>query len=85
YWFTRTGASAAHFLYESMHAQEWGDEGAAPTGFAVFGSDTFVRHLMDPENRIDHWSEFDRGGHFPAMEVPHLLIDDLRGFFRNLR
>jgi epoxide hydrolase len=85
YWFTRTGASAAHFLYESMHAQEWGEEGVAPTGFAVFGSDNFVRPLMDPEKKVDHWSEFKRGGHFPAMEVPDLLIGDIREFFRQLR
>ena len=30
YWFTRTGASAAHALYESMHAQEWGEPGPGP-------------------------------------------------------
>ena len=85
YWFTRTGASAAHFLYESMHAQEWGEEGVAPTGFAVFGSDTIVRPLMDPEERMDHWSEFERGGHFPAMEVPDLLVGDIRELFRQVR
>lgn len=85
YWFTRTGASAAHFLYDSMHAQDWGEEGAAPTGFAVFGRDTVSRRLMDPDERIEHWTEFDRGGHFPAMEVPELLTDDIRSFFRLLR
>lgn len=85
YWFTRSGASAAHILYDSMHAQEWGEEGRAPTGFAVFGRDTVTRRLMDPELRAGHWSEFDRGGHFPAMEVPALLVDDIRAFFRPLR
>ena len=85
YWFTRTGASAAHALYESMHAQEWGADGPAPTGWAVFGADPIVRRLLDPEHTIAHWSEFERGGHFPAMEAPELLVDDLRGFFRHLR
>ena len=85
YWFTRTGASAAHVLYDSMHAQEWDEPGPAPTGFAVFGRDTITRRLMDPDGRIQHWSQFDRGGHFPAMEVPDLLIGDLRAFFRQLR
>jgi pimeloyl-ACP methyl ester carboxylesterase len=85
YWFTRTGASAAHFLYDSMHAQDWGDEGTAPTGFAVFGRDSVSRRLMDPEQRVEHWTEFDRGGHFPAMEVPELLTEDIRSFFRPLR
>lgn len=85
YWFTRTGASAAHFLYESMRAQEWGEEGATPTGFAVFGADPIARRLMDPDHRIAHWSEFARGGHFPAMEAPDLLAADIRAFFRTLR
>jgi hypothetical protein len=26
-----------------------------------------------------------RGGHFPAMEEPELLVEDLRAFFRPLR
>jgi pimeloyl-ACP methyl ester carboxylesterase len=85
YWFTRTGASAAHALYESMHAQEWGEQGPAPTGWAVFGADTIVRRLLDPERTIAHWSEFDRGGHFPAMEAPDALVGDIRVFFRGLR
>jgi pimeloyl-ACP methyl ester carboxylesterase len=26
-----------------------------------------------------------RGGHFPALEEPELLADELRSFFRDLR
>jgi len=40
--------------------------------------------LVDPENKIKHWSESDRGGHFPAMEAPDLLVGDMRAFFREL-
>lgn len=68
-----------------MHAQEWSERGQASTGFAVFGRDTVTRQLIDPEQRVGHWSEYDRGGHFPAMEVPELLVDDIRAFFRPLR
>jgi len=28
---------------------------------------------------------FHEGGHFPAMEVPDLLVGDVREFFRGLR
>jgi hypothetical protein len=28
------------------------------------------------------WSEFDRGGYLPAMEVPDLLVAGIRQFFR---
>lgn len=28
------------------------------------------------------WTEYDRGGHFPALEVPDLFVRELQGFFR---
>jgi hypothetical protein len=31
------------------------------------------------------WSEFDRGGHFAAMEKPELLVTDILTFFRKIR
>jgi len=44
-----------------------------------------MRQMVDPENKIEHWSNFDEGGHFPAMEVPDLLVSDIRKFFRQYR
>lgn len=85
YWFTGTGASAANFLYETGHSTEWGEPGTAPQGWALFAARPFVRAMMDPGHDIGHWSEFGRGGHFPAMEVPDLLVGDVREFFRSLR
>jgi hypothetical protein len=32
-----------------------------------------------------HWTEFDRGGLFAAMEAPDLLVGDVRLFFRGVR
>jgi len=54
-------------------------------GYAVFAGDTAIRALADPTVQIAHWSEFDTGGHFPAMEQPDQLVDDIRLFFRDLR
>jgi epoxide hydrolase len=85
YWLTRTGASAAHVLYDGMHAQDWAEPGTAPTGWAVFGRDSITRKLLDPDHRVEHWTEFDRGGHFPAMEAPELLVSDIRRFFGAVR
>jgi len=85
YWFTRTGASAAWFIYEAMHSGAgWSAPGTVPTGFANFAADNGIRSLMAGDN-IVHWSDFDRGGHFPAMEVPDLLARDVRAFFRQHR
>jgi epoxide hydrolase len=86
YWFTRSGASAAQFIYEAAHAQpDWGAESSTPTGYAVFNALGVVRRALDPEHKAEHWSEFAQGGHFPAMEEPALLTDDLRSFFRPFR
>jgi pimeloyl-ACP methyl ester carboxylesterase len=85
YWFAGTGASAARFLYETGHSTEWGAPGTTPQGWALFAAQPFVRAMMDPQQEIEHWSEFDRGGHFAAMETPDLLVGDVRKFFRTLR
>jgi pimeloyl-ACP methyl ester carboxylesterase len=89
YWFTRSGASAARFIYEGAHSgPEWGAPPSAPPapqGLALFGGDDLLRRVMDPDHQIGHWSQYERGGHFPAMEVPDLLVGDVRSFFRRLR
>ena len=59
--------------------------GTVPTGVAVsLTQDVAVRRLAERDHNVVHWSEFDRGGHFPAMEVPDLLADDIRAFFAEL-
>lgn len=85
YWLTRTGASSAHLYYESMHSGNWPTPTAVPTGVAVFAEDVAIRRYAEQGNNIVHWSEFDRGGHFAAMEAPDLLVGDVRAFFRSLR
>jgi hypothetical protein len=86
YWFTRSGASAADFLCTNLHAQrDWSRPSLAPMGMAVFNAKSTARAMQDPEKQIPHWSEFKEGGHFPAMEVPELLVGDLRKFFHNVR
>ncbi|WP_171058147.1 epoxide hydrolase family protein [Modestobacter altitudinis] len=93
-WFTRAAAASAHATYEGMQAYRamasapspaTNPVRQSPAGVAVFAADTTVRRIFDPTDRISHWSEFDRGGHFPAMETPELLISDLRAFFGPLR
>ena len=43
---------------------------------------SYVREL--PPN-VTFWEVHDAGGHFPALEVPDLVVQDLRDFFRPLR
>jgi hypothetical protein len=80
YWFTRSGASAAHTLYDQAHSADWGGPVTVPQAFAVFGADETVRRLI-PVPADTRWTEYARGRHFPAMEAPAELAADLRGFF----
>jgi pimeloyl-ACP methyl ester carboxylesterase len=84
YWFTGSGATAAHTLYEQAHSSGWGAPPAVPQGFAVFGADQTVRKLV-PAPDTAHWTEFQRGKHFPAMEAPAQLAADLQAFFGPLQ
>jgi len=57
-----------------------------PTGVAVsITQDIAIRRLAERDHNIVHWTEFDKGGHFAAMENLEFLIDDMRAFFRRLR
>ncbi len=90
YWFTGSGATAAHFTYEGMQAfRAFVASGAAtgempggpPTGVAVFAGDNSIRSVIDPVGAMETWTEYDAGGHFPAMEVPELVVGELQTFF----
>src|SRR5579859_834786 len=83
YWFTRSGASAAHTLYEQAHSSDWGAPPAVPQGFAVFGADETVRRLV-PAPPGSHCTEFPHAKHFPALEAPADLAADLQAFFASL-
>lgn len=62
----------------------WSAGPAVPTGVAVFAADTSVRSLIDTGS-ITRWTEYDAGGHFAAMEVPELFVQDVQEFFATVR
>ena len=87
YWLTNTSANAVRYHYAEGHS------GAEPAvshgriGVAVFKDDfQTIRPLAERDNTdIVHWSEFERGGHYAALEVPELVVGDLRTFFAPVR
>ena len=94
YWLTATAGTSGTLYYEDAPALKAMLSGALPppvqipAGVAVFPADIFLplRRLAERDlANIVHWSEFDRGGHFAAMEEPDLLVADLRAFSRKLR
>lgn len=80
YWLTATAASSARLHHDAPRRIQ---PCPVPLGVAVFAHDIIqsVRPLAERRYDIRHWSEFDRGGHFAAMEVPELLAADIREFF----
>jgi pimeloyl-ACP methyl ester carboxylesterase len=86
YWLTGTAGSSANVgYYEAMHSGDWPTPSPVPTGVAVFAHDIAIRRYAEQSNTIARWTDFDRGGHFAALEVPDLLVADIREFFRGLR
>jgi epoxide hydrolase len=88
YWLTRTAGSSARLYYEAARAGSWGAPvvSSAPTGVAVFPAEIAapVRRLAELSNHIVHWTEFDRGGHFAAMEEPDLLVGGRAGVLQGV-
>jgi epoxide hydrolase len=94
YWLTATAGSSAQLYYESSHTEDdfirtWAGPWplAMPVGVASFPKDAvrpvrrFAEQIMPT---LTHWTEFDRGGHFAALEQPGLLVGDIRKFARTL-
>jgi len=87
YWLTGTAGSSALLYYENARSKGRFRPGAAPVGVAVFPHDIQlpVRRFAELQYTVVHWTEFDRGGHFAALEVPDLFVEDVRKFFRRFR
>ena len=89
YWVTETIHSSVRLYYEnSKNPLIVGNESfiKTPTGIAHFMyEDPFPpRIFIERGFNIQHWSEFPEGGHFPAMEKPELLAEDIIKFFKTL-
>ncbi|MFG1621949.1 epoxide hydrolase family protein [Kribbella sp. NPDC049227] len=81
YWLTATAASSGRFHHDAPRGSQ--QPCRVPLGVAVFAHDITqsVRPLAERLYDVRRWSEFERGGHFAAMEVPELLAEDVRAFF----
>jgi pimeloyl-ACP methyl ester carboxylesterase len=84
YWLTGTANSSGRLRKESPGPAPYCD---VPIGVAVFPYDITlaVRPLVERQFTVARWTEFDRGGHFAATEVPDLLAADVIAFFQQLR
>ena len=82
YWLTATAASSGRFHHDTPRGSQL-PPCQVPLGVAVFAHDITqsVRPLAERLYDVRHWSEFERGGHVAAREVPELFAEDVRDFF----
>lgn len=84
YWLTGTGGSSAYVGYAQPPPETHHESSTVPTGVIMFDHDVGIRRYAGAAN-ITTWTDIDRGGHFAALEEPNLLVEHVRGFFRDLR
>ena len=59
-----------------------------PTACALFPKELLSwppRSYVERIVNVQRWTEMPKGGHFAALEVPDLLLNDIRAFARTLR
>ncbi len=85
YWFTGTIGSSMRLYFETLGGARSAAPVAVtvPVGHARYPAEIYKtpRAWAERALRIDRWIDMPRGGHFPALEVPELFLDDLREFF----
>ncbi|KAJ8651814.1 hypothetical protein O0I10_012606 [Lichtheimia ornata] len=92
YWLTQTMASSMRIYYETMVLVRHLTGPAhprveVPTAVGYFPAEMsrFPREWLEYGTNLQQWSEFDLGGHFPAMEEPELFVTDIQKFGKMLK
>jgi pimeloyl-ACP methyl ester carboxylesterase len=91
YWITGAIGSSFWPYYARLH-EPWivppDDRVMVPTGYAEYPREilTLPRSLAElTYGNITRWTAMPSGGHFPALEAPQQLAEEIRAFFRPLR
>lgn len=89
YWFTQTINSSfgPYYVEDERAALRKGERIEVPSAISLFpkNMDQPPRELAERVYNLQRWTVMPRGGHFPALEEPDLLAEDIRAFFRPLR
>lgn len=90
YWLTGCiGSSLRQYVEGSQRPLHFaaGQRVEVPLGVALFPAELPMppRSWLQRCFAVQHWSPQAKGGHFAALEQPHLLAADIRAFFRPLR
>ncbi|MCA9504075.1 MAG: alpha/beta fold hydrolase [Spirochaetaceae bacterium] len=85
YWLSGSIYPSARFYWAHRHAPPAAIRPVrieVPTGICLFPKEVMrpPRSAVARKYDLRHWREPLRGGHFPALEAPHMLVEDLREF-----
>jgi len=86
YWLSNSAASSARLYWHSFAKSDL-SEVTVPTGASIFENELIQPSRRWAEQRfknIQFWQENEGGGHFAAMEVPELFVQQLRECFRRM-
>lgn len=87
YWLTNSAASSARLYWESFNDLAR-DPITMPVGCSMFPQEIMRCSRRWAERRfgnIIYWNELPAGGHFPALELPGVFVEEVRNCFRTLR
>lgn len=82
-----------HWMYQSLrdlsgYKLPAGQRVETPTGFCLFPNDIVVpppRRWLERAYHVTHLTVASSGGHFPGIEQPDYLANDIRNFFQSYR
>jgi epoxide hydrolase len=87
YWLPGAGASSARLYWESFRTPSL-DPVRIPVGCSIFPKEIFRTSRRWAEKRFEkliHFRELEKGGHFAAFEQPELYVSEVRACFRHVR
>lgn len=90
YWVTQTIGSSAR-MYKEDAAALWSgtqihQKSDVPAGVLVFPREAqFPKEWAERFVNVTSFKKMNEGGHFAALELPHLFADELRSFFYSVK
>lgn len=86
YWFTGTAASSGMLYREAVRDPAPERHVEVPTAVAHFAAEPVMipRPWAERHYNVVRWERYPVGGHFPAIEVPDVFVEDLRAFASQL-
>jgi pimeloyl-ACP methyl ester carboxylesterase len=88
YWLPATATSSGRLYWESIAGGFQVRPVSVPVGVSIFPYELMPvskRWAEKVYEKLIHWNELDKGGHFAAFEQPAVFVDELRNCFRQLR